>query len=52
MKEYMKLFKEYIKDDRRYTKTMFKIMSSLYRTVKNKRITWEQGLKQIKEGVM
>ena len=52
MEEYMKLFKEYIKEDRNYTKTMFKIMSTLFRAVKNKRITWEQGLKQIKEGVM
>lgn len=52
MEEYMKLFKEYIKDDRHYTKTMFKLMGTLYRAVSKGRITWEQGLKQIKEGVM
>lgn len=52
MEEYMKIFKEYVKDDRNYTKTMFKIMSTLYRATQNGRATWEQGLKQIKEGVM
>ena len=50
MEEYMKLFKEYIKDDRHYTKNLFKTMSTLYRAVQNGRTTWEQGLKQIKEG--
>lgn len=44
----MKLFKEYIKNDRHYTKTMFKIMGTLYRAVSKKRITWEQGLQKIK----
>lgn len=50
MEEYMKIFKEYIREDRNYTKTMFKIMSTLYRATQNGRTTWEQGLKQIKEG--
>lgn len=52
MEEYMKLFKEYIKDDRSYTKTMFKIMSTLYRAVSKRRITWEQGLRILKKGVI
>lgn len=52
MEEYMKLFKEYIKDDRHYTKTMFKIMSTLYRAVSKGKITWERGLQKIKEGVI
>ena len=52
MEEYMELFKEYIKEDRHYTKTMFKFMGTLYRAVTKGRITWEQGLKQIKKGVL
>ena len=53
MEEYMILFKEYIKEDRHtYTKSMFKIMGSLYREVSKGRITWEQGLQELKKGVM
>lgn len=50
MEEYMKLFKEYIKKDRHtYTKSLFKIMSSLYRAVSKGRITWEQALQEIRK---
>ena len=45
----MKLFKEYIKNDRHYTKTMFKIMGTLYRAVSKGRITWKQGFQEIKK---
>lgn len=44
----MKIFKEYIKKDRHYTKTMFKFMGTLYRAVSKGRITWEQGMQEIK----
>ena len=45
MEEYMKLFKDYIGEDRHtYTKTMFKIMGTLYRGVSIGRISLEQGL--------
>lgn len=44
MEEYMDLFKDYIGED---TKTMFKIMGTLYRAVSKGRITWEQGLQKL-----
>lgn len=48
MEEYMRLFKDYIGEDRHtYTKTMFKIMGTLYRVVSKGRITWEQGLEKL-----
>ena len=48
MEEYMRLFKEYIGEDRHtYTKTMFKITGTLYRAVSKGRITWEQGLEKL-----
>ncbi len=48
MEEYMKLLKDYIGEDRHtYTKTMFKIMGTLYRAVSKGRITWEQGLEKL-----
>ena len=50
MEEYMEIFKEYIKEDRHtYTKSMFKTMGSLYRAVSKGRITWKQGLQEIRK---
>lgn len=46
MEEYMKSFKEYIGEQRNFTKTMFKIAGTLYRGVTNNRFTMEQGLKK------
>lgn len=48
MEEYMKLFKEHIGEDRQtFTKTMFKIMSAIYRGVNNNRFTVEQALNKL-----
>lgn len=48
MEEYTKLFKEYIGEDRHtYTKTMFKVMGTLYRAVSKGMITLEQGLQKL-----
>lgn len=45
MQEYMKLFKEYLGEDRKtYTKAMFKIAGSIYRGVINNRFTLEQAI--------
>lgn len=43
MEEYMKLFKEYIEEDRKtYTNVMFKIAWRIYRGVNNNRFTLDQ----------
>ena len=48
MEEYMDLFKDYIGEDRHtYTKTMFKVMGTIFRGVTNKRFTYEQAIKAL-----
>lgn len=48
MEEYTRLLKEYIGQDRHtYSKTMYKIMGTIYRAVTKGRITWEQGQRKI-----
>ena len=48
MEEYMELFKDYIGEDRHtYTKTMFKVMGTIFRGVTNKRFTYEQAIKAL-----
>jgi len=48
MEEYMKLFKEYIGEDRKtYTKAMFKIAGAIYRGTRNNRFTLDEILNVI-----
>lgn len=49
MEEYMKIFEEYLNGKRDYTKTMFKITSSLYRGVANNRFTFDEGLSALEK---
>jgi len=45
--EYTNLLKEYLKTKRNVVKSIFRIVSNLYRGVKNNRFTKEQDLKKL-----
>jgi len=48
MEKYVELLKNYLNGKRDYTKTMFKIMATIYRGVNNGRFTLDDGLKAMK----
>lgn len=47
MTEYTRLLKEYLGEQRTFTKTMFKIAGTIYRDVNNNRFTVEQALNKL-----
>lgn len=47
MEEYTDELKQYLKRNRNWSKTMFKIAGTLYRGVNKGRFTWEQGLNKL-----
>lgn len=47
MEEYIESLKDYLQDKRYVKRNVYRIMSTLFRGVQNKRFTWEQGLEYI-----
>lgn len=47
MEEYTILLRKYLKKDRKWSRTMFKIVGTIYRAVTKGRISYEQGLDKI-----
>lgn len=49
MEKYTEMLKEHIGENRKITKTMFKILGTIIRGVNKGRITYEQGLQALEQ---
>ncbi len=49
MEKYTNLLKGYLVERRNFTKTMFKIVGTIYRGVTKGRFTYEEGLKALQK---
>jgi hypothetical protein len=49
MEEYTILLREHLKKNRKWSRTMFKVVGTIYRAVTKGRINYEQGLQSIEK---